>query len=131
MRSFLKLFFIFFLIFTTSGCAAVLLGAGVIGGMAISDDTVQSYVDKNFNSLWKISLDILGKMGSVTERDKDKGIIKAVVEKSNVTVKLEVITEKTTRLKVSARKIRKLLPNIDLATKINNRIVKQASKGWF
>ena len=131
MRLFFRLFLVSFLIFSTSGCAAILLGAGVVGGMAISDDTVQSYVDKNFDSLWKISLDVLEKMGEVTDKDKDKGVIKAVVEKSDVTVKLEIVTEKATRLKVSARKIKKVLPNIDLATKINNRIVKQASKGWF
>lgn len=131
MRLFLKLCLVLFFIFSSSGCAAVLIGAGVVGGIVISDDTVQSYVDRNFNSLWKISLDVLSEMGSITEKNKHKGLIEAVVEKSNVTVKLEKITKKTTRLKISARKIYKLLPNIKLATKINNRIIKKISKGWF
>ncbi len=99
--------------------------------MAISADTVQSYVDRNFDSLWKISVSVLEKMGSISEKNKHAGLIKAVVEKSNITIKLEKVTRKTTRLKISARKTYKLLPNINLATKVNNRIVKETSKGWF
>ncbi|MFH1857110.1 MAG: DUF3568 family protein [Candidatus Omnitrophota bacterium] len=131
MKNFLKSALVVLMIFSLCGCAAVLLGAGILGGAAISDDTVQSYIDKDFDSLWNISLDVLGKMGTVEEKNKDTGVIKAVVEKSNVTIKLEGVTDKTTRLKISARKIRKLLPDIDKAAIINNRIAKQAEKGWF
>lgn len=131
MKLFFRLCLIFFFIFSGSGCAAILIGSGVVGGMAISADTVQSYVDRNFDSLWKISISVLEEMGSISEKNKHKGLIRAVVEKSNVTIKLEKVTRKTTRLKISARKIYKLLPNINLATKVNNRIVKETSKGWF
>lgn len=128
MKIFLKVFSVFCLLFSCYGCAAILLGAGVLGGMAISDDTVQSYIDKNLDSLWKISVDVLTKVGSIEEKDKDKGIIKASVEKSNVTLKFEMVTEKTTRLKITARKIRNLLPDIKLAASINNLIVKRSDK---
>lgn len=131
MKLFFRLCFIFFFVFSSSGCAAILIGGGVVGGMAISADTVQSYLDKSFDSLWKVSVNVLGEMGEISEKNKHTGVIKAVVEKSNVTIKLEKVTKKTTRIKISARKIYKLLPNINLSTKINNRIVKETSRGWF
>lgn len=130
MKSLLKLGIILFLAFSISGCVAFLVGAGVIGGVAISEDTVESYVDRDFDALWKISIDVIERIGVVTEKDKDKGLLKGVVEKSAVTVKLEEISQKTTRLKISARRLHKLLPNIKMATKLNNRIAIQAARGW-
>jgi hypothetical protein len=105
---------------TLYGCAAVLVGAGVAGGIAISEDTGKLEVDTSFDRAWKIAYDTVKSMGAITKSDRDTGKIEAVVQESKVDVKIVPLTTRTVRIEVKARK--NLLPNMDLAMTIINRI---------
>lgn len=108
-----------------SGCAAFLIGtAGVLGGVAISEDTVQSDIDVGYDPLWNVVLNEIEKMGGeVILKNKPQGLIKTKVKSSRVSIKFEYLTEKTVRLKITARK--NYLPNIKLAHEIAARILKK------
>lgn len=107
-----------------SGCIFIVAGVGVLGGYAISKDTIQGETDKNFLSIWDSSLDILKVMGLVYTEHKSKGTLEAKVNSSDVKIVIEELTVKTTRLRVSARKY--LFPDISLAQKIYIKVIENA-----
>jgi hypothetical protein len=100
-----------------SGCAAVLIGAGVAGGVAISDDTVKTNIDSSFNTVWSKSISVIKNMGTIISEDKLKGKAEAAVDSAHVWITVKKLTARATELRVKARK--NLLPNIDLAHKIS------------
>jgi hypothetical protein len=106
--------------FCLYGCAALLIGGGVAGGIAISKDTAQLEIDSSFEHAWDVIYSTVDDMGLIGLRDKKAGRIEADVQNSKVIVQLKRITAKAVRIKVSARK--NLFPNIDLAIDIINRI---------
>ncbi len=113
-----------FLALTLQGCAALLVGTavGVVGGVAISDDTVQSDIDVPFTKVWDRAGNVILDMGGeIQKEDMEKGVITSKVKSSSVTLSIDALTEKATRLKVKARK--NYLPNIKLAHKIAGRII--------
>ncbi len=103
-----------------SGCAAILIGAGVAGGVAISEDTAKLEVDTSYERAWTVVYSTIKSMGAVNTQDKDVGKIEANIQDSRVDVKVLPITSKAVRIEVKARK--NLLPNMDLAMMIVNRI---------
>ena len=107
------------------GCAALLIGtAGVIGGVAISEDTVQSDMDATFDQVWNNTLNEIEKMGGTVKlKEKFRGVIEARARSSNIRIELERITDKTIRIRVKARK--NYLPNIKLAHELSARIIKK------
>ena len=113
------------LAFGLQGCAALLIGtAGVIGGVAISEDTVQSDIDAGFDQAWNTALNEVEKMGGeVKLKEKFRGVVEAKIRSSIVHISLERITDKTVRLKVKSRK--NYLPNIKLAHEISARVIKK------
>ena len=104
-----------------SGCAVFLIGAGVAGGYAISKDAMEFNSDRNFNSVWDSAVHVLDIMGTIKSKDFQKGRIEADVDASHVIVRIESITNQSTRLRVSAR--RYLMPNLNLAQKVLNKII--------
>lgn len=102
------------------GCAAVLIGAGVAGGVAISEDTAKLDADASYSRAWKATYDTLQEMGAITTQDKDSGKIEASIQDTKVDARLVPLTSKTVRIQIKARK--NLLPNMDLAMMIINRI---------
>lgn len=129
MKAFRKIFRFWLLLpciaLGLQGCAALLIGtAGVIGGVAISEDTVQSDIDAGFDQIWNTALNEIEKIGGeVTLTEKFRGVIEAKVRSSSVRMTLERITDKTVRLKVKSRK--NYLPNIKLAHELSARILKK------
>ena len=108
------------------GCAVLLLGtAGVLGGMAISEDTVQSDMEAGYRKVWGVTLDEIERMGTVKMKDEAGGRIEAKVKGSEVVATLEQTTDKVVRLKVKARKNTGLLPNVKLAHEIVGRVLKR------
>jgi hypothetical protein len=105
-----------------SGCAIFLLGAGAAGGMAISKDTIEGTVDKPFDRVWNASREVLKQEGFIRLENKPVGKIEAEVGKSRVKFEAQQITEKTVRFRVKARKTSKLLPDMDLANILYNKI---------
>lgn len=103
-----------------SGCAAILIGAGVAGGVAISEDTAKLEVDSSYDHAWSVAYNTVKSMGIISAQNKDSGKIEADVQDSKIDVKVLPVTSKTVRIEVKARK--NLLPNMDLAMTIINRI---------
>ncbi len=106
----------------TSGCAVFLVGSGVLGGLAISEDTVQSNLDRPMSRIWRVALQETKKAGGVTLQDEEHGRLEADVESAHVWISIDQLTPKTVRLKVKARK--NLLPKMELAQKLSTRILK-------
>jgi hypothetical protein len=102
------------------GCAAVLVGAGVAGGIAISEDTAKLEADTSYDRAWKLTYDAVKSAGVITKSDREIGKIEAMVEDSKVEAKVVPLTPRTVRIEIKARK--NLLPNMDLAMRIINRI---------
>lgn len=88
------------------------LPAGVALTLAGKDYTQQDF-DSSFEKVYDASLSIAQKMGKVTQENKEGGMIKALVNKNDVTIKIKKLTEKSTQLTVSARRL--LLPKPDVA----------------
>ncbi len=107
-----------------SGCIFIVAGVGALGGYAISKDTIQGETEKTFDSVWNTSKDVLNTMGQVITENKSKGEFEADFSPSIVKVKMEELTPKVVRLRVSARKY--MFPDISLAQKIFIKIVEQA-----
>ena len=102
------------------GCAAILIGAGVAGGVAISEDTAKFEVDTSYNRAWSVTYDTIKNMGAVNTQDKDSGKIEANIQDTKIEAKVLPLTPQTVRIEIKARK--NLLPNMDLAMAIINRI---------
>ena len=126
MRKMLKMWVFPFVavVLTLQGCAVFLVGtAGVLGGMAISEDTVQSDMEADYRKVLGVTLDELEQIGTVTMKDEVGGRIEAKVKSSEVVATLEQATDKVVRLRVKARK--RLLPNVKLAHEIVGRVLKR------
>ncbi len=97
---------------------------GVLGGYAISKDTIQGETDKSYDSLWDSALMVGRIRGQIKYEDPTKGYIELEAESSRVYIRLIRLTAATTRLRVSARKYH--LPNLGLAQDIFVKIMEQA-----
>lgn len=115
------------LVFLFSGCIYVLVGSvSALGGYAISRDTIQGEIDRTYSRLWDSSIKVLEIMGSIKTEDKSKGVIEAKVDDSEVKIKIEELTPKTIRFRVTARKY--LFPDMRLAQKIYIKVVEHSKK---
>ncbi len=108
-----------FLVFN-SGCAAMLIGAGVAGGLGSREDAAKFNVDKDFNHAWAASHQVLSKEGKMTSEDKTAGKMEAAVGDSRVIVLVKAITRRSTSVEVKAR--RNLLPHPALSAEISRKI---------
>jgi hypothetical protein len=106
----------------SSGCAVLLVGAGAVGGYAISKDSVRNVFDASRESLYDKSLAVVESMGAVKLADRTHGLIKADVQDVNVTVTIKPLTKKTVELKVKGRSDF-FLPKVDVAQEIYTKIV--------
>lgn len=102
------------------GCAVLLLGGGIAGGIAISKDTAKLEKEVNFNHAWKTTYDVIADMGTIESSNKDAGKIEAKVRSSNVTAHIIQVTPKSVRIEIKSRKA--MFPNLDLAMEITNKI---------
>ena len=108
--------------FLFSGCALFILGAGAVGGVAISKDTIEGHFDQKVDSVWNAAREVLRQEGFIRLEDRAHGQFDAEVQKSEVKVEIKPVSEKTVRIRVKARKGYKLLPNPDLANELYNKI---------
>jgi hypothetical protein len=102
------------------GCAALLIGGGVAGGIAISKDTAKLEKDSSFWHAWDVTHRVLSDIGGISLQDKRAGKIEADIRDSKVTARITQITNASIRITVKARK--NLLPNMDLAVELINKI---------
>ncbi|MEW5758431.1 MAG: DUF3568 family protein [Candidatus Omnitrophota bacterium] len=117
-----NILFIFLISLSVSGCAALLVGGGVIGGVAISKDTVKSGVEANYNRVWGVSIDEVKKVADIRLEDKKRGIIEASSQSGEkITIKIREITRNSCEIIIKSRK--NLLPDITLAHDLSNKII--------
>jgi len=107
-----------------SGCAVLLVGAGAAGGYAISRDSIKNHFELPMEQVFQVSRDVAEEQGLITVEDDKRGLIKATVEGANVTITVKRISTKTVELRVKARNDL-LLPKIDVAQSVYNRIVER------
>lgn len=112
------------LLLAAAGCAPVLIGAGAVGGYAISKDSITNSFDVSFSQLYRVSHEVAAKEGLITQADEARGVIKASVPGANVTIVLKRLTAQTVQLKVKARNDI-FLPKIDIAQSIYSQIAEK------
>lgn len=74
----------------------------------------------DYNKAYEAAIKTVQQLGKVTKEDEDRGLIKAKVDGSNVTVEITKKAEKEVQIKVSARKL--VLPQPKLAEEILSKI---------
>ena len=108
-----------------SGCVLVpiaLVGGGVIGGIAISEDTVQTDFDESYDDVWNAALQVVDQLGAIEIKDEDVGRIQGYVPKSKVMVQLQQLTPATVRVHVKARKTAGVVPDIKTSHRVAHGI---------
>jgi hypothetical protein len=107
-----------------SGCALLLVGAGVAGGYAISKDSVRNLFDLPKAHVYEQSLAVAKELGAVTLEDRVHGRINAQVQDINVTITVRPLTQRTVELKVKARNDL-LMPKVDTAQEVYSKIIER------
>lgn len=108
-----------------SGCAVLLLGGGAAGGYAISKDSIEGVVDGRKDRIYKKALESVRSKGLVKTQNQELGEIEALVQESTVKVKIEQVTERSVKLRVSARKYK--FPRIKIAQEVYTDIIKRVT----
>lgn len=104
--------------------SAVIYGISMLAGVEVlpivvavkffGKSSVREILDQSFEYIFKVSLEVLTRMGKITKQDAAKGLIKAKINGSNVTLELEKDEkENKTVITISARKY--FLPKPDIA----------------
>ena len=101
------------------------MGAGAAGGYAISDDEIEGVLEKRYEPSWKASREILMKEGFIRLEDRNRGYLEGEVRKSEVKIEVNQVTDRTVRLRIRARKSYKLVPDLDLANDLYNKVLQK------
>lgn len=126
-KALLTVILLFFLSFSLGGCFYLVLGGvAAAGGYAISQDTIQGEREKEFDSVWNASVDIVSILGTISSQSHELGKIIALVNGAKVTVNVVQLTPSTVRLKVKARKA--LFPSITTAQNIYIKIMNRVDE---
>ncbi|QAT16867.1 hypothetical protein BU251_03520 [Candidatus Velamenicoccus archaeovorus] len=101
-----------------------ILGVGFLpAGVAITlmgKDSAQDNFDIPFEKVYTVALGTVKTLGEIKSEDKTNGTIKALIDKNDVTIKIQSVTEKTTQIVILARRL--LLPQPQAAGEILQRI---------
>jgi uncharacterized protein involved in outer membrane biogenesis len=104
--------------------ASAILGVGFLpAGVAVTlmgKDSAQNDFNIPFEKVYAAALNTVQALGQVKSENKDSGIIKVLIDKDDVTIKVQQTTEKTTRIMVQARHL--LLPQPQIAGGILQQI---------
>ncbi len=118
----LKLFFLGCCFASLGGCAILVAGGiGALGGYAVSNDTVQGTIEKDYEEVWDAAMSVVNIMGKMTKEGQVLGRIDAIVNNARVTVSVAQFTPKLVRLTVKARK--SFFPNIATAQDVYIKVV--------
>ena len=107
-----------------SGCALLLVGAGVAGGYAISRDSIKNVFDLPKDRVYDQSLAVAKELGLVTLDDRAHGRIQAQVQEATLTITVKPLTQRTVELKVRGRN-RFFLPKVDAAQEAYSKIIER------
>ncbi len=113
--------------FFSSGCFYLVFGgAAAAGGYAISRDTIQGEIDRDFSQVWDTAIEVVSIMGRIESQNSEMGQIIAIIQGARVTINLTQLTPSTIRIKVKAR--RSGFPRIGLAQEIYLKVTNQVDK---
>lgn len=124
MGKILPLFFLSFMMLL-SGCVPALVGAGVVTGFLVSNDSAAGNIRSTYRDVWDISLEVLrAEEAEITSAIESKGVIKAqLADEVAIVVKINTVDSETQRLKVAARKY--YIPKPQFAQRIFFKIVRE------
>ncbi len=105
-----------------AGCAAPLLlvGAGAVGGYAVSRDTFEGITAKGQEEIWDASYKVASIMGAVEEDNRHSGQMIARINGARVTITVVPVNLNTTKLRIKARK--GIFPRIGTAQEVYAKI---------
>ncbi len=109
-----------------TGCDPVsltLVGVGSVAGYAVSRDHVELTVEQPYDKVWDAALDETKRTGLLKDVNQETGHIEAMYQGTHITVTLERVTETAVKVIVKARK--HMLPQIDLAQRLANRLARR------
>ena len=106
------------------GCPLIWVGTGVVGGYAISKDSVRNQFELSPDQVFRHSAAVAHQMGFVTIEDGPRGLLKVKIGDTNVTITVKPMTKHSVELKVKARN-EVFLPQIDVAQAVYNKIVER------
>ena len=105
-----------------SGCVILVAsGVGALGGYAISSDTVQGTIERDYQDVWDAAISVVNIMGKINKQGEKLGQIEAIVNNARVTVSVAQFTPTVVRLTVRAR--RSFFPSISTAQDVYIKIV--------
>ncbi len=125
-HSFLRAVLSIFLVTTLTGCVPMVLvavGAGAVGGYAVSRDTFEGVSSKGQDEIWDAANHILGIMGEVKNTERKNGTIDATVSGVKVNVSIIPVSLTATKLRIKARK--GIFPRIAVAQDVYTKIIHQ------
>ena len=132
MKKSIYLFVIVTVCFLLNGCATVLVGLGAFGGLAISEDELEGIYTVHKDEVFRICKEVALDWSNDVLEDEHQTELIATSETRRVWIRIESLTQDTTRLRVKARKygfkdINKVntytLPDIKTAQFVFERIV--------
>jgi len=102
---------------------AEIYGVAIVAGVAvlpvavaatfIGKDSVRQIIDASFEHTYGISLEVVRRMGRITQQDASNGVIKVNINGSTVALILRKATNNKTEITISARKY--MFPEPDIA----------------
>jgi len=84
-----------------------------IAAAFIGKDSVRQIIDASFEHLYKVSLEVVERMGTISEHDASSGVIKANINGAMVALILRKNAGNKTEITISARKY--MFPKLDIA----------------
>lgn len=115
-----------FLSVSAAGCAVPIIlavGAGAVGGYAVSRDTFEGIVPKGQDEIWEAAARVTSIMGMTEDNDRKRGALTARINGANVTVTVVPVNLTNTKLRIKARK--GIFPRIGVAQEVYAKIVNQ------
>jgi len=119
-----------FLLLNISGCAPLVIGAVAVGGVgayaAVSKDTIQGDTDKPYDLLWNAVLTVSRVRGEVKLEDAARAYLELQAAGSYAQIHLIRMTQTVTRVRITARKMHRYLPDMKLAQDLFTKIMEEA-----
>jgi len=111
---------------STSGCAVALVAAAAGGTYTMVQGSAEGFSGANYKKIWNQAKKVIKKKGTLLSEDEVGGELKGKVYDVDVTIEVKKITDKSTKIRVTARK--NLLPKEGLAQEIYTDIFKNIKK---
>ena len=106
------------------GCPLIWVGTGVVGGYAISKDSIRNQFELSKEQVFRQSAAVAHDVGFVTVEDGERGLLKLKIGDTTVTITVKPMTKHSVELKVQARN-QVLLPQVDVAQTVYNKIAER------